>query len=224
MTISSSPMPASLAGRRLSRGTQHTVPRTVFLAAITRKRRSNSSGCRERGPCRCQKMIKTSSSVCIRWKRPKQSRSPPRPGLRPPRQPLRRAKQRPPPPAMLVPGRRWAREERASSSASSSVCPSPSPDAPPQAPTRRAPQQNVIRQWPVPAKVGTGHCRLSVDTTSTQRRSRRSHAVVGMRQAQPRGIGTLALSVATSTAFPAVGDRGRNVIVRAREKRPKQSR
>jgi len=137
MTISSSPMPASLAGRRLSRGTQHTVPRTVFLAAITRKRRSNSSGCRERGPCRCQKMIKTSSSVCIRWKRPKQSRSPPRPGLRPPRQPLRRAKQRPPPPAMLVPGRRWAREERASSSASSSVCPSPSPDAPPQAPTRR---------------------------------------------------------------------------------------
>ncbi len=73
-------------------------------------------------------MIKISSGGCIRWKRPKQSRSPPRPVPRPPRQPLRQAKRRPPPPPMLVPGRRWAREQWGSLSASSSVWPSPSPN------------------------------------------------------------------------------------------------
>jgi len=106
--------------------------------------------------------------------------------------------------AMLVPGRRWAREQRASSSASSSVCPSPSPDAP-------APQQNVIRQWPVPTRVETGHCRYR-----SMLRARGKPSRVALAPSR--------FLLPLRRHFPAVDDRGRNVIVRAREKRPKQSR
>ena len=85
--------------------------------------------CKERGLCPCRKTIKILVSGCVRWRRPKQSRSPRRQVPRPPRQPLRPGKHPRPPPRRRVPGPPWVRAGRVSSPASSSAWPSPDPDS-----------------------------------------------------------------------------------------------
>lgn len=180
--------PRWLAGLRLSRGTHHIVLVRVVPAAMFRNHRLNSfRTAGKEDHVHARKRSRPRRAGAFAGKRRKQSRSLPRPVPRPPRQPLRQAKRRPPPPAMLVPGRRWARERRGSSSASSSVCPSPSPDT--SAPPTRGcsgslTHHNVMRQWPVPAEAETGHCRRA-GTTSTRSNTSHRNCAVGVGRCKP---------------------------------------